>query len=192
MSDISELEPNLRACALVGLFLQAWAHMEYQLNFTIGQIFRLDTLEKAMLCSNLQFYDKINVIKSVTNLEFGEKHKTAIKFSKVLEKVRKSSADRNMMAHCQFGPDEKNTGTLWFVIRAKGKLMIPDVVWPEDKFYKKIDEIYAWYDEIKELQEILSKVKLDKLIARSSSTNQVRGLLGLAGLPYPPAQADHK
>lgn len=185
MDDLSELEPNLRACALVGLYLQSWASMEGILNITIQKIFGLTSLQNAILVNNLQFRDKIHIINTASNLEFGEKSADAKKTSKLLTAIKNGSNDRNMMAHESFGPNEKKTGVVWFVIKAKGKITFPDADWDEDKFNKKIDQIDKWYDDLKDLQKNLTKSKLMKAYIDNPQPNLLQGLLGNSGPQTP-------
>jgi hypothetical protein len=51
-----------------------------------------------------------------------------------------------MMAHDPFGPDESKTGVKFITVKAKGKVVIPDVVWSVEKFKTESESVYDYCD----------------------------------------------
>jgi hypothetical protein len=163
MTDINTLNAETRCLVLVGKFLQNWAAMEEVMRLAMEKLLQLDEFQAAIIASNIQLWDKINILRTlVSRLPFDE---DKIKqFNDVLVKIGKASRNRNMMAHNAFAPSPDGKGVSFSVIKAKGKLEFPDTVWEVAKFdeeYAKVERLKAGLDKI--VQAIGEKQVLHKM-----------------------------
>jgi hypothetical protein len=62
------LDPEIRCFALVGEFLRAWSLMESALHEAIGAALNIEGLKVRILCANMRFHDKLNVITSLLHV----------------------------------------------------------------------------------------------------------------------------
>src|SRR5262249_40754138 len=143
---IESLDPEIRCFALVGEFLRAWSLMESSLHNAIGAAFNIEGIKVRILCANMRFRDKLHVIGSLVDVVhlFSNDERTDIR--KKLRTLADYSANRNMMAHEPFGPDESKTGVQFLTVKAKGKVDIPDVIWSLEKFRTESDLVYDYCD----------------------------------------------
>jgi hypothetical protein len=191
MDDIHSLTPEIRSFALVGMFLQAWAFMEQELRRAIEKGLGLNGLQAAMVCSNMQLRDKINLLKTLVHISLPVFPAEKEKFITALNKVATMSSKRNMLAHDVFGPSDDGKSVAFFVIKAKGKLEFPDTIWSPADFMKECAEIRALTTEFEEMTRLLKAVdsymKLaDQANAPPTSTpNPLFGGTGLLGLLSP-------
>src|ERR1700688_3033788 len=115
MSDFKDLDPNIRCYALVGQFLQAWSAMELSLRDAIGAALNIEAIKLQIICSNLGFRDKINILRTLIDVStWPEDDKVRAKSK--LRKVSNHSGKRNMIAHAPFGPDATKTGVEFLTV----------------------------------------------------------------------------
>ena len=141
MIDFTALDPDTRCVALVGEFLRRWSKLEVALHEAIAKAMSLDETMRLVLCANISLRDKINLLRTLVNLSTVSTNEKS-KFSKELNNLSNDSADRNMMAHDNFGPDETGLGVQFFQVKAKGAFSLPKVVWTIGDFqsaYARID-----------------------------------------------------
>jgi hypothetical protein len=152
MVDFEELDPQTRCFALVGQFLQAWSLMENSLHNAIGAALAIETIKLQILCANMRFRDKTNILGTLINVVnfLSVEEKTQIQ--KRLRDLADYSPARNMMAHDAFYPDESKEGVEFLVVKAKGgKFDTPAVVWNADRFQSegaKVDQYRRFLDEV--------------------------------------------
>src|SRR5947209_8350866 len=104
------LDPEIRCFALVGEFLRAWSLMEASLHDAIGAALNIEGLKVRILCANMRFRDKLHVIASLVYVADSFSYEERSEIRKKLRTLADYSANRNMMAHEPFGPDESKTG----------------------------------------------------------------------------------
>ena len=140
------LDPEIRCFALVGEFLRAWSLMESALHGAIGAALNIEELKVRILCANMRFRDKLNVIASLLHVAPAFSQDEIKQIRKKLRTLDDHSAIRNMIAHDPFGPDESKTGLRFLTVKAKGKVEIPDVVWSVEKFRTESELVYDCCD----------------------------------------------
>lgn len=166
MSLSYEIKYLSEATRLVGTYLHHWANMELRLNALIGKALRLEPVAEAIICANLKFTDKIHIAKTTVSIAplLADDDRTA--FTKRLNQIKTESATRNMLAHNAFGPLDRETLTVEFLVtKAKGDLKFPDVHWTEEMFHEK----FRWLVDASDmLGEMCEKVAI---IPRNSLAN---------------------
>ena len=176
------LPPATRACALVGAYLRSWAIMEAQLNRTLGRALGLSNLQTVVVTRNVQLRDKLHMVKTLLNLEvFNEEERTT--HLKTIKRITNLSTDRNTVAHDMFHEDEKADGVTFFAVKAKGNLEFPDIRWSVRAFAEKAEELFELYQNLKNLEHLMGRVNMARILA-SEKPNALLGGLGLLG-PHP-------
>jgi hypothetical protein len=154
MIDFNVLSPEVRCAALVGEFLRRWSEMEIAMHQGIAIAMKLDDTMQSILCANVQLRDKLNILRTivdVSNIDNDAKEK----FKKILRDIGEYSPIRNMMAHDNFSSDEKQTGVVFFQVKAKGKFSKETPVWDIDAFLKEYEKIENFKLQIISLQDAL-------------------------------------
>ena len=137
MTDFTSLDPDTRCYALVGQFLQAWSAMELSLRDAIGAALRIEVAKLQIICSNLRFRDKTNILRTLIDIS-SQPDDQKDQAKKELKKLEDHSGIRNMIAHDPFGPDPTKTGVEFFTVRAKGKFETPNIVRSPEQFAQEI------------------------------------------------------
>jgi len=154
MTDFLALDHQTRTYALVGSFLQAWSLMEAALNRTIASALSLNFVIEVILCNNIQFHDKINVLKTLVSISpLSETEK--VRLDSILGKLGLYSKYRNMIAHAPLVSSETNDGVQFIVIRARGSLKFPAGDWSVARFEEAYQTIGDFADELEALQKNL-------------------------------------
>lgn len=183
-----------RAMAHVGRFLQYWACLEWEINDAIGKSLGLHHLQSAIVTSNTQFRDKIHMLRAALRLSnIGRQKKRHAALDKMLLKIAKRAAYRNLMAHSVFWGAEDKNGVEFWVVRAKGQLDAPEIVWREAKFGEQIDDLLDWRRELEAVNKNLRPLNLtaaEKLVRARPIAGPIQ--LEIAYLPDPPPQASRK
>jgi hypothetical protein len=137
MADFQKLDPETRAFALVGQFLQAWSTMENSLHDAIGAALSIDAPKLKILCANIRLRDKIDILRTLIDIApgFATEEKTQLK--KSLRDIAEYSVIRNMLAHDSFRPDSAGAGVEFLTVKAKGKFELPNVIWSADRFQQE-------------------------------------------------------
>ena len=187
--ELDRLSPQVRATALVGLYLKSWATMEWSLNHAIEDALHLASLEGAIVTKNIQFRDKIYILRTLVDIRIVDHdRRTAIK--KRLDTIANLAADRNMVAHDMFTASEDGRGVSFFVTRAKGTLNFPETEWSMQTFIQKACELHVHSDELDRLKEEIPPMTLfDQLKALKESSQS--GEPTILDSLYRPPQEPH-
>lgn len=152
---------------LVGQFLQAWAIMEHHLNKAIAAALELDYLQSQIVCSNVNFYSKVHILKTAidsSNIQSADEKKH---FKKVLDALKSFSVERNMIAHDPFAPNKEETGVYFLVTKAKGSLQFPEPTWGRKDFKERYDKIDAFIIILENIEKELIKQTNLKALAQA-------------------------
>ncbi len=137
ITDFTSLDPETRAYALVGQFLQAWSAMELALRDAIGAALKIEPVKLQIIYANLRFRDKINILRTLIDISsLPEDYKARAKSK--LRKVANHSSKRNMVAHAPFGSDATKTGVAFLTVRASGTFETPNIVWSSRQFGQEV------------------------------------------------------
>lgn len=144
------LPPELRSYALIGHYLSSFAIMESQLNSAIATALKLNALQAAIVCKNIQLRDKIKITRTLLSVSLlgGDEKK---EFDKVLVRIGEVSNDRNMVAHDVFLSHKASGGVEFIVTKAAATLQFPDVFWSVDDTEARSDELLAIGEKLKAL-----------------------------------------
>jgi hypothetical protein len=158
MPEFTSLDPMMRAHALVGFFLQAWALLETEINDAMAKALELDDTQSYIVSRNVQFTAKTHIIRSAlpyTKIAAADQER----YDSVLNDIQSYSHVRNMMAHDVFGPSQTSDGVKFLVVKAKGSLKFPAEDWPIQRFVEEASKIRNWGIIVGELEAALNPVK---------------------------------
>jgi hypothetical protein len=68
MADFKNLDPETRAFAMVGQFLQTYAKMEEALHDAIGTALSIDPIKMKILAVNIEFSKKIQILRTLIDI----------------------------------------------------------------------------------------------------------------------------
>jgi hypothetical protein len=152
MADFQKLDPETRAFALVGQFLQAWSTMENSLHDAIGAALSIEAPKLQILCANMRLRDKIDILRTLIDIAPGFATEEKTKLKKSLHDIAEYSVNRNMLAHDSFRPESAGAGVEFLTVKAKGKFELPNVVWSADRFQqegKTVDQYRSLLDGLR-------------------------------------------
>jgi hypothetical protein len=132
--------------------------MEASIKRAISKALGVTELQGVVIGANLQFRDKINILKTALNLGVLIRDTDIQHFTKVLNKIADYAPTRNMIAHDAFGPSADEQGVEFFVIKAKGELRMPTEVWTIADF-DEADDLLE--DYAVEMQALMDKIATD-------------------------------
>lgn len=114
-----EIQQPYQAYALVGLYLQQFALMEFSLGRLMAALLKLDTTQAQIITANMEFSAKAHTCRGLFKIAFPNE-KDADKL--LADLVNKHAARRNVMAHSVFFAAQANHGLELHKVRAKGEL----------------------------------------------------------------------
>lgn len=158
MDNFKSLPPSMQCRALVGYYLQTWALMEWRLEELISGALRLGSLESTIVAKNIQFRDKVHIVKTLVDLRFHDETKGEA-YTTMLNRLHSLASDRNMVAHDMFSSDEKG-GVRFHVSKAKGKLSFPKTIWTLETFVEKTNELRDHNESLTRLLDEIPKISL--------------------------------
>ncbi|MEW9808773.1 hypothetical protein ABUE31_22565 [Mesorhizobium sp. ZMM04-5] len=194
MEPFASLEPNVRAYALVGYYLNGFGMMEHALNECIRKALKLDFAQGVIVTRNMQFRSKVNVLRTLINHAISDPDEQK-RYDKFALAISGMGDERNIVAHDWFGPDETGDGISFFVTKAKGKLGFPDIVWSIEQVDDKHSALLKAAETLKLLQPFFTKSDLVRALlhaGKQPAPNSMIGELSLGGLAdlLPPSDQD--
>lgn len=140
-----------------------------------------------IICSNLGFQNKINILRTLVDVSSLSEETNAEAKSK-LRKLSEDSAKRNMIAHAPFRADTTKTGVEFFTVKARGKFETPNIVWSPEQFAKEIDELEDYTKTIDALQtrfkeRPLTEKSYAEALAPLMMQNWPDAMMGPRGIP---------
>lgn len=152
--------------ALVGHYLQSFALMEAALNSVIATALKLDVLQKAVVCKNIQLRDKIKIGRTLAEMVlFSPDERT--RFDKLFIKLGSISQLRNMFAHDMFLPDPKGGGVEFFVTKASADLQFPDTTLSVDEIEERCDDLSAISEDLDALAVAIKSADAFRSVAKA-------------------------
>src|ERR1700730_13213707 len=64
LKEVAEIDHEIASLALVGCFLKQICDLEEKLNEAIAGVLKIDDTKRYILCANIHFRDKINILRS--------------------------------------------------------------------------------------------------------------------------------
>ena len=122
----------------------------------------------------MQFRDKTNVLRTVCDLCVPEPQ--CALYKNRLVAIGKYAANRNMVAHDSFHPDDAQgaDGVMFVNAKAKGKFDLPIIRWSIADFQAKVGEIEAFDKEMESLRPLLGELSRWRNAAMISSAMTTR------------------
>jgi hypothetical protein len=141
MTDIQDLDPETRAFAMVGQFLQAYAKMEETLHNAIGAALSIDPIKMKILAVNIEFSKKIQILRTLIDISesFTDDQRKTTKSE--CRKMITFAENRNIVAHTYFGPDKTNKGVEFKTVKASGDFSMTGKVWLDEQFRHEIAQV---------------------------------------------------
>jgi hypothetical protein len=159
MVALRDLDPQIRCYVLVGKFLQAWSAMEIALHNTIGAALAIEYTKTQILCSNITFRDKTNILRTLVDVSsFTDAEKIGAKSK--LRKLSNHATRRNMVAHNAFLPDSQGDGVEFMTTKAKGEYEPSLIVWTMNRFQQEERALVQYHDFLKTLEACFKKKPL--------------------------------
>lgn len=160
MADVSDLPPaQLRCFALVGQFLQGWGTMEIALNGAIGAGLKIEEVQTAIVCANITFRDKIDIVRTLVDVStFSDRDKASAKSK--LRKLGNHARRRNMVAHTAFGPTFDGTGVEFYAVKAKGEYDRSRLIWSAHKFREESRALEGYATFLRSLRDCFARKPL--------------------------------
>jgi len=195
MAKVSGYEPPDAALAeayqLVGEFMFHWAYLETRINNAINSILEIDGGDALILTANITVRDKIHILQTMAHFYLGPE--AVADANALFKQIGTASGNRNLVAHNVFLPHKK--GIEFQVVKAKGKLSFPGILWTKEQFALRFAEMCILADEVTALAKTVarwrSRIKnppnaLNALAMRSTADSEPRGLLSFLDLlPQP-------
>lgn len=181
MEHFKSLDPDIRAYALVGKYLYEWAFMETELHNAIEKALNLDALQSAIVTSNLQFSNKIKILRAVLGYSFFTEEERKLVDKKLIDLLDYSNT-RNMVAHDAFAISSDKKAVVFYVYRTRDKLRSAQQKWTVEKFHEEYEKIENYNELLKRINANLDALTLSKLSDKQSTSGLWGGLFGL-GLP---------
>jgi hypothetical protein len=142
-------DPLSTACELVGRFQYHFSRLEASVNQGVAKVLNLDDVARDIVCSNLDFLKKINLIKAAIREQFVDKGEAAIKaLSKVAEI---NGQNRQTVIHSTFEPLGHDGVRFRRVLTKEGELNREPKDWPNATFiglFKRMEAIAAELDQV--------------------------------------------
>ena len=138
MAVFENLDPEIRAFAMVGQFLQTYAKMEEALHDAIGTALSIDPIKLKILAVNIEFSKKVQILRTLIDISKSftdEERKTA---NSECKKMITFAENRNIVAHTYFGPDFINKGVEFKTVKASGDFSADGKIWLDDGFLREL------------------------------------------------------
>lgn len=173
-----------QAQVLVGRFMYHWGTMEFEVNRAIGKVLKLGAAQTWIVARNMQLRDKLNVLRTVTNLEGPTAD--GKKIIEALGQIATLADSRNLIAHNSFYPSRDGTGVEFFRVQARDKFNMPATIWTPAMFEEKFASLQAIAAVLRDsFVPPKNALALVNCLAAAMSPAPTGGLLGL-GAAYPP------
>jgi hypothetical protein len=185
MIKIDPDDVTTQAQVLVGRFLYHWGTMEFEVNRAIGKVLKLDAAQTWIVARNMQLRDKLNVLRTVTNLEGPTADGTLI--IKALDDIATlANNSRNLIAHESFYPSRDGAGVEFFRVQARDKFAMPNTVWTPGMFEEKFASLQAIAAVLRgKFVPPKNALALVNRLAAAMAPAPTAGLVGLTA-PHPP------
>jgi hypothetical protein len=124
------------AFRLVGEFMWTWASLEAELDRSVRRFLGLDSIDGYIATANISVRDKVSMTRTFVNTYSTQGTEWLADANRTINAIGDRSNDRNLIAHNQFSP-APNGGVSFFIVKAKGKFSLPEIVWSAAQFAEK-------------------------------------------------------
>lgn len=176
-----------KACQLVGEFMWHWASLEQEVNKSYRKLLRIKGINGYIAVANITLRDKISAIRTVVHMAAAELSWWRAADKDLTAIATMNNERRNLVAHNAF-MGHSSGGVEFLIIKAKGKLDIPDVVWTPEEFEQVFAEVERLRERLKETTSAVLGPDLPppsgKNIFALPPTPAPNGLTGLLALGH--------
>jgi hypothetical protein len=167
--NFSTIPHDIRALALVGRYLQDFAYLENSIDMAITAFLKLLPSQQFILSPNIPFHSKIHILTTLVNSNW-RKGRDAKGYLKSINAASNASGWRNNLAHHPFRPSQTNDGVEFFVVRAQGEVVYPDMDWSIARFEAECRNLTECESKITEMTEAIleGRAKVRAAIAELS------------------------
>jgi hypothetical protein len=161
MSDFKNLDPETRAFAMVGQFLQTYAKMEEALHDAIGTALSIDPIKMKILAVNIDFNKKIKILRTLIDISesFTDNERKTKKSQ--CKKAINFAEIRNMVAHTYFVPDPSNKGVEFKTVKASGDFSMDGTIWLDEQFLHEISLAVGFEKLLHEIETKFQNAPVD-------------------------------
>lgn len=156
--DLHSMRADSKAIALVGNYMRYFALMEGVLNMALTDaLAHNDELTSLVVVRNIQLSTKLSVLRALFRLAHmdADEEKKHLKTLDRIETIARE--ERNMVAHNSFGITDSGKEVTFSVVKARGKLSFPNVVWTFADFGKRFRELLLVTKELDALNTALQE-----------------------------------
>jgi hypothetical protein len=140
------------ACELVGRYQYHFSKIEEALDRGVAKVLDLNEGAAAIVCANLDFVKKCNIIKSAVALQFTD---TTGDLGQLMKDIAGlNQPDRQTVIHSTFEP--YGDGVRFHRVTANKKLQRNPIDWSEDRFEKSFTKMDGLSGELRKVVEQLS------------------------------------
>jgi hypothetical protein len=168
----SKLDPETRAFAMVGQFMQAFALMESALHNAISAALTMDKRKIQILGANIETGKKVKILRTLIDISdtylVGEKAKIISSLGHITTYL----GTRNVVAHCLFEASQDGKGVTFHRVQASGQFSDEPDTWDEVRLLK---EIQTLRDHKSMLDEIGARFRNKPVDARQIALYWKRG-----------------
>ena len=144
-----ERDPLSIACELVGRFQYYFSRMERELDDGIAKVLQLNEGAAHIVCANLDFVKKINIIKSAVTLSFIDRDGSMIDLLNKINGI--NQPHRQNLIHATFEPAAKNNGVNFLRTTARDKLKRDLIEWERTKFEDYFSDMERYAADLENL-----------------------------------------
>jgi hypothetical protein len=149
---VAALPPTTRCYALVGAYMSTFALMESALETATNRILGLEGLKWVVLSRNMGFIEKVRTFRVLANM-FYLLPEDRNRYDGVAKRLTKAGEERNIIAHCPFGPSDDGDGVVFLTVSASSKLDFPKTDWSIDDFDHAFGRLDSLGNELNQLPE---------------------------------------
>jgi hypothetical protein len=147
-----DLDPETRAFAMVGQFLQTYAKMEEALHDAIGTALSIDPIKMKILAVNIEFSKKIQILRTLIDISESFTDDEITDKKSKCKKMITFAENRNIVAHTYFGPDSTNKGVEFKNVKASGEFSMNGKVWLDEQFLHDIAQAVDFEKLLREIE----------------------------------------
>ena len=160
-----EISPELKEASFkVGYFLYHFASLEEQINLAIKKLFGLNDVSSKILCANIDFFKKLNIVQTCIIAQFSDTNGRQIDknrdedFTTLFRDIKEiNERQRLMVVHSPFEPSDDKSIVFRRVTAKDGilKQSNPKNEWTEGRFEEIIKKLTSTTTRLKEYVDSL-------------------------------------
>lgn len=169
----TEMEPTVRAWALVGFYIQQFAMLEARIDDTLAELLDLGPVASMIVNRNVTLADKVRILRSLADLVYSAgiantplaDPEGKATMDRSLVSIQRHLEERNMVAHAAFRAEETScNGAVFYTARANSKAKFELVRWPIETFVSRVIDFDRIELSLGQLQRDAKRRQFDAMI----------------------------